>query len=391
MRRARLFGFVFLTFCCSCGAGDAADDVVVRQGAVAPPAPTILNASFEDDGTGVASPVGWVSSGSVNTDFTEFGGHTGDWRLSHWSAEAYSVDTAQTLSGLTDGWYTLRAWVRRSTGNNNSYVELACGHDTKRAYRAGVVAEPVAQRRRCRRASTTARAPSRCTRTATQVSGRTSTTSSSCLARRSSPFWARTSRASRSQRTSAACTATNAGGVARRSTILEDHGANHVRLRVWVNPADGYHDQAEAREMARRAHAAGPEGARGPALLRHLGRSRLTRPSRRRGPSFTTAQLTQAVYDHTYDVCRSVTVHGRGPAMIQIGNELNAGMLWPDGHTFDPPNWDNLAELPEGRLRRRQGVLAEHQGRAPPGQRRRQRPVSLVVRQHHAARRRAST
>jgi arabinogalactan endo-1,4-beta-galactosidase len=28
---------------------------------------------------------------------------------------------------------------------------------------------------------------------------------------------------------------------------------------------------------------------------------------------------------------------------MQIGNELDSGMLWPDGHTWDPPNWDNLA------------------------------------------------
>ena len=35
--------------------------------------------------------------------------------------------------------------------------------------------------------------------------------------------------------------------------------------------------------------------------------------------------------------------------MIQLGNELNSGMLWPDGHTWDPPNWDNLAQLPERR------------------------------------------
>ena len=134
MTRTRLFGFLFLTLCGSCGQTDAADDLVVRQGAAATPAPAVINGSFEDDGTGVASPVGWVSAGSVNTDFTEFGGHSGSWRLSHWSAEAYSVDTAQTISGLADGVYTLRAWVRRSNGNNNSYVELACGRDAKRAY-----------------------------------------------------------------------------------------------------------------------------------------------------------------------------------------------------------------------------------------------------------------
>ena len=59
--------------------------------------------------------------------------------------------------------------------------------------------------------------------------------------------------------------------------------------------------------------------------------------------SYSTEQLRQAVYDHTFDVCRSLKRHGHGPDMIQLGNELNSGMLWPDGHTWDPPNWDNLA------------------------------------------------
>jgi arabinogalactan endo-1,4-beta-galactosidase len=36
---------------------------------------------------------------------------------------------------------------------------------------------------------------------------------------------------------------------------------------------------------------------------------------------------------------------GTPPDMVQVGNEINSGMLWPDGHTWDPPNWDNLAQL----------------------------------------------
>ena len=39
------------------------------------------------------------------------GGHSGSYELSHWSASAYTVDTYQTITGLTDGDYTLGVWV----------------------------------------------------------------------------------------------------------------------------------------------------------------------------------------------------------------------------------------------------------------------------------------
>ena len=94
--------------------------------------PKIVNPGFEDDGTGVASPIGWQSSGSVDAAYTEWGGHAGNYRLSHWSAAAYSVDTQRTVKNLEPGSYTLRAWVRRSTGVNNGYVALQCEDPTMR-------------------------------------------------------------------------------------------------------------------------------------------------------------------------------------------------------------------------------------------------------------------
>ena len=39
--------------------------------------------------------------------------------------------------------------------------------------------------------------------------------------------------------------------------ILKDNGLNYARLRVWVNPADGYHDKAEILAMASRLEAHG--------------------------------------------------------------------------------------------------------------------------------------
>jgi arabinogalactan endo-1,4-beta-galactosidase len=60
---------------------------------------------------------------------------------------------------------------------------------------------------------------------------------------------------------------------------------------------------------------------------------------------FTLDELEAAVYDHTFEVCTEVKRRGGAPDMIQLGNELNSGMLWPFGHTWDPPNWENLGRL----------------------------------------------
>ena len=65
----------------------------------------------------------------------------------------------------------------------------------------------------------------------------------------------------------------------------------------------------------------------------------------------------KAVYDHTFDVCSSLVAQGTPPDMVQVGNEINAGMLWPDGHTYDPPNWDNLAQLLIAGYECHQGLL----------------------------------
>jgi arabinogalactan endo-1,4-beta-galactosidase len=126
--------------------------------------------------------------------------------------------------------------------------------------------------------------------------------------------------------------------------ILADGGLNAVRLRVWVDPADGYHDRDELLRMARRAKR------RGLGVLVDLHYSdfwadpgRQTKPAAWAG--YTPAELVQAVYDHSFDVCSRLVAQGTPPDIVQLGNELNSGMLWPDGHTWDPPNWDNLGDF----------------------------------------------
>ena len=56
----------------------------------------------------------------------------------------------------------------------------------------------------------------------------------------------------------------------------------------------------------------------------------------------SSSQLQTDVYEHTLDVCSSLKTAGLTPDMVQIGNEINPGMLLPDGSIHD---WNALASF----------------------------------------------
>lgn len=123
--------------------------------------------------------------------------------------------------------------------------------------------------------------------------------------------------------------------------ILKNSGMNYVRLKVWVNPADGYNDKAHVLAMAKRAKALGMK------VLVDFHYSdawadpgKQIKPAAWAGHSYT--QLKSDVYNHTYDVLNALKAQGTTADMVQIGNETNAGMLWPEGST---DNWSQLAGL----------------------------------------------
>lgn len=123
--------------------------------------------------------------------------------------------------------------------------------------------------------------------------------------------------------------------------ILKSSGMNYARLRVWVNPADGYNNKARVLEMARRIKANGMK-----LLVDFHYSDSWADPGKQNKPAawaaLDFAGLEQAVYDHTFDVLSGLKAQGTTADMVQIGNEINGGMLWPDGHI---DNWDNLAAL----------------------------------------------
>lgn len=131
--------------------------------------------------------------------------------------------------------------------------------------------------------------------------------------------------------------------------ILKDHGFNYIRLRIFVNPENdngyspqlGYCDLKSTLHMARRVKEAGMD------LLLDFHYSdtwadpqKQFKPKAWEGLHFNA--LRDTLKSYTKSVLLSLKDQGTMPEMVQIGNEINHGMVWPEGHIA---NLDNLAEL----------------------------------------------
>ncbi|MEZ0064438.1 arabinogalactan endo-1,4-beta-galactosidase [Streptacidiphilus sp. MAP12-20] len=132
--------------------------------------------------------------------------------------------------------------------------------------------------------------------------------------------------------------------------ILAEAGVSHARLKCWVNPADGYNTKRQILPMARRLHAAGVR-----LMVDFHYSDTWADPGKQFKPAAWAQDdlegLKRAVYDHTADVLGALAAQGTPAALVQIGNELNGGMLWPDG---DWNHWEQLAALLKS------GIAAAH-------------------------------
>lgn len=131
--------------------------------------------------------------------------------------------------------------------------------------------------------------------------------------------------------------------------LLKEHGFNYIRLRIFVNPEndkgyspkEGYCDLEHTLAMAKRIKEAGMK------FLLDFHYSdywadpqQQYKPKAWEGLSFE--NLRETVTHYTSDVLNAMKDKGVLPDMVQIGNEINHGMLWPDGHIGNP---DDLASL----------------------------------------------
>jgi len=124
--------------------------------------------------------------------------------------------------------------------------------------------------------------------------------------------------------------------------LLKDLGTNSIRLRVWVNPTNGWNNSADVLAKATRAKNLGLK-----LLIDFHYSDTWADPGHQTKPAAWAAQnfpdLKQSLVSHTTSVLNSLKQNGIIPEWVQIGNETNDGMLWPEGKAST--NMANFAQL----------------------------------------------
>jgi len=131
--------------------------------------------------------------------------------------------------------------------------------------------------------------------------------------------------------------------------LLRDHGFNYIRLRIFVNPENekGYSPEKEfcglgyILYMAKRVKDAGMK------LLLNFHYSDYWADPQQQNKPLAWAELDfmslkDSIREYTGKGLLALEKQGTPADMVQVGNEINHGLLWPDGHIS---NLDNLAEL----------------------------------------------
>jgi arabinogalactan endo-1,4-beta-galactosidase len=124
--------------------------------------------------------------------------------------------------------------------------------------------------------------------------------------------------------------------------LLQSLGINSIRLRAWVNPAGGWNGTADLVTKAVRAHKLGMR-----VMIDFHYSDTWADPGHQTKPaawaSLSFNSLVDTVYGYTLAVLDTLKANGVVPSWVQVGNETNDGMLWPEGRAS--VNMANFAAL----------------------------------------------
>lgn len=137
-------------------------------------------------------------------------------------------------------------------------------------------------------------------------------------------------------------------------TILHEEGFNYIRVRVWVDPKNdkgqtyggGSNDLETLITLSKRAKALGMG-----VLVDFHYSDFWTDPGKQFKPkawvNLNFEDLVKEVNTYTKSVMQELVQNGIKPEMVQVGNEINSGILWPDGKSWggDGHEFDRLSQL----------------------------------------------
>jgi arabinogalactan endo-1,4-beta-galactosidase len=130
--------------------------------------------------------------------------------------------------------------------------------------------------------------------------------------------------------------------------MFRDHGYNWIRLRLFHSPTQLPNDLDYTIALAKAAKERGYKF-----LLDIHYSDTWADPQKQTIPrawkDMSHDELKEAVFSYTRDSIAACREAGAMPDMVQIGNEVIGGMLWPDGRL--PKNWDHFADLLKAGIR----------------------------------------
>lgn len=130
--------------------------------------------------------------------------------------------------------------------------------------------------------------------------------------------------------------------------LFRDHGYNWIRLRLFHTPTQLPNNLDYTLALAKEAKKMGYHF-----LLDYHYSDTWADSGKQYTPkaweSKSHEELLEAVFAYTRDTLIAFREADVMPDMVQIGNEITKGMLWPDGKL--PENWDNFAQLLKAGIR----------------------------------------
>jgi len=126
---------------------------------------------------------------------------------------------------------------------------------------------------------------------------------------------------------------------------MKKAGWSAVRLRLWNSPKDGYCDLAHTLALAKRIKAAGLTF-----MLDFHYSDYWADPAKQNKPAawdkHKPEELKKAIHDYTRDVVKAFVDQGTPAEVVQPGNEVTNGYLWPDARlNINRDGWATFMEL----------------------------------------------